>query len=750
MREARTLFESMPERDLVSWTVLISGYVQVGEYREAWGLFRKMCSDGWLRPDQSSFGATVSAVSGMGDLTLLESLRSMALKTGFEGDVVIGTAILNAYTKSCRGLDLGLRFFNDMPVRNEYTWSTMISALSCVGRLVDAVMVFERDPEKSIASMTAMLTGYASNGEIHEARRLFGEIPNPTVVSWNAMLAGYAQNGMLDEALEFFHRMPVKNSISWAALISGCAQNGKNEDALELLAELHGLGTLPSVSSFTSGFFACANIGEIEKGRQLHSLAIKAGTQFNSYVNNGLITMYAKCKNMRDMTHVFKWMRTKDSVSWNSLMAALAQNYMLEEARKVFENMPYHDVVSWTSIISAYVQVEQGDEALKLFLKMLGEGVLPNALTMTSLLSICGSLGAMKLGRQIHGLAAKLGFDLDLFVGNVLITMYFKCGSVDSFLVFDEMAERDTVTWNSMIIGCGQHGFGREAIEFFEKMKAEGILPNHVSFLGVLTACSHGGLVNEGWQYFNSMSKDYGLMPLEGHYACIVDLLGRAGQLHEAEALIESMPIEPDSVVWSALLGACRIHQNVEIGRKVAERLFQMEPQNSGHYVLLSNIYASLQMWDEVEGVRKLMQQQGVKKEPACSWMQIKDRMHYFVTNDKHHEQMGEIHASLKEWYSRLRATGYVPDTKFVLHDVEEEQKENALLYHSEKLAVAYGLMATPEGTPIHIMKNLRICGDCHTFFSFISKVTGREIDIRDGNRFHHFRDGDCTCGNYW
>ncbi|KAF9586875.1 hypothetical protein IFM89_039900 [Coptis chinensis] len=400
----------------------------------------------------------------------------------------------------------------------------------------------------------------------------------------------------------------------------------------------------------------------------------------------------------------------------------------------------------------------------------MASGVKPNSSTVTGLLVTSGSLGARKLGKQIHCLIFKLGLDADVFVGNSLIAMYYKCGCKDGFWVFDEMYEFDIVTWNTILIGCAQNGFGKEAVDIFEKMKADGVLPNQISFLGILCACSHAGLVNEGCSYFNSM-KDYGVVPLEGHYACMVNLLGRAGHLHEAEELIENMPIEPDSVVWAALLGGCRIHQNVELGQKVVERLFQLEPQKTGNYVLLSNIYASLGMWEEVEEVRKMMRDWGVTKEPGISWIQIKNKLLSFVNGDKRQDHIEEVYTILKEFYGRLREVGYVPDTNFVLHDVEEEQKENALLYHSEKLTIGYGLLNThenallyhsekltigygllntPHGTSIQKMKNLRICGDCHSFTKFLSKVTQREIVIRDGNRFHHFQDGSCSCGDYW
>ncbi|XP_065020898.1 pentatricopeptide repeat-containing protein At4g02750-like [Musa acuminata AAA Group] len=679
MVEAKELFEQMHMKDLVSWTVMISGYVMVNEHGKAWRTFLRMHREG-VRPDQSNFTAVISAVVALGNLKLLENLRTLVIKTNFEGDVVVGTAILNAYTKDGGGLDEAVKFFEQMPERNEYSWSTMIATFAHTGLLDDAISIYERDPVKSLASQTAMLTGYAQNGRISAAKILFEQIPNPSVVSWNAMIAGYAQNNMLDEAKQLFHRMPMRNAVSWSAMIAGCAQNGENEEALHLLSELHRLGMLPSLSSLTSGFFASGNIGALEFGRQLHSLSLKAGSQFNSYVNNGLITMYAKCKNIEAVSGVFRWMKARDTVSWNSLITALSQNNMMEDARIAFDKMSKRDVVSWTAIISAYAQAENWNEALKLFLKMLNEGILPNSLTITSVLSACGSLAATNLGRQIHGLTFKMGYDLELFVGNALITMYFKCGCADSFWVFYEMFECDIVTWNSMLAGCAQHGLGREAVEIFEQMKSEQVLPNAVTFLVLLCACSHGGLVDEGWHYFKSMSKVYGIMPSREHYASMVDLLGRAGYLSEAEEFIENMPIEPDSVVWAALLGACRIHQNVELGRRVAERLFDMDPQDSGNYVLLSNLYASLGLWDEVEEVRKLMIDRHVITRPGYSWTQIKKKIKS-VTGNIQQEHIGVIYATMKEFYNNMKDPGYDSDLKSLKYDAEEE--EDAHLYHS-------------------------------------------------------------------
>ncbi|KAF0935667.1 hypothetical protein E2562_035114 [Oryza meyeriana var. granulata] len=749
MVDARNLFEKMPERNLISWTVMISGYGRIENHGTAWDMFRMMQRDG-LVPDQANFASALSAVKGLGNLDVLESLRVLALKTGFERDVVISTAILNVYTRDESALDTAIKFFESMIERNEYTWSTMIAALSHGGRIDAAIAVYERDPLKSIACRTALITGLAQCGRIDDARILFEQITEPIVVSWNAMITGYMQNGMVNEAKELFDKMPFRNTISWAGMIAGYAQNGRSEEALGLLQELHRSGMLPSLSSLTSVFFACSNIGALEIGSQVHSLAVKVGCQFNSFSCNALITMYGKCRNMEYARHVFSRMVTKDIVSWNSFLAALVQNDLLNEAINTFDNMLSRDVVSWTTIISAYAQAEQSNEAMGIFKTMLCEHELPNSPILTILLGVCGSLGASKLGQQIHTVAIKLGMDSELIVANALISMYFKCGCADSHRIFDLMEERDIFTWNTIITGYAQHGLGREAIKMYQHMESAGVLPNEVTFVGLLNACSHAGLVDEGQKLFKSMSQDYGLSPLPEHYACMVDLLGRTGDVQGAEQFIYDMPIEPDTVIWSALLGACKIHKNAEIGKRAAEKLFAIEPSNAGNYVMLSNIYSSLGMWGEVAEVRKIMKQQGVIKEPGCSWMQIKDKMHSFVTGDKQHEQIEDIVATLKELYTLLKATGYVPDTEFVLHDIDEEQKESSLLYHSEKLAVGYCLLVTPKGLPIQILKNLRICGDCHTFIKFVSHVTKRHIDIRDGNRFHHFRNGSCSCEDFW
>ncbi|KAL5574528.1 hypothetical protein UlMin_016227 [Ulmus minor] len=751
MIEARELFDQMEEKNSVSWMVMISGYVEINEHREAWVLFLKMSRSG-TRPDQAVFVTALSAATGLNEVgldRLVESLRTVSMKMGYERDVVVGTALLNAYTRY-RSLDHALKFFELMPERNEYSWTTMIAALSQNGRLQDAVSLYERATDKGVNTRTSMMTAYAQNGMIEEARRIFDEIAKPNVVTWNAMVAGYAQNGMLEEASKMFLRNPFRNAASWGTLISGFVKNGQSRGALKLFAELHRSGTAPNHSSFASALVACGNIGDVEIGQQIHSLAIKRRCQFISFVGNGLISMYAKCKNVEDMLQVFRVMKVRDIVAWNSLVVGLSDNGMLDGARKAFENMPKRDVVSWTAIISAYEQAGQVDVAFKLLFEMLTRGMKPSEVTVISLLNACGCIGELRVGEQIHCLIRKLGLNTRLFVSNALITMYFKCGSLDGLCHFEEMPNIDIVTWNAVLAGCAQNGLGREAVNIFKQMRSVGILPDEISFLGLLCACSHAGLAKEGWAYFNSMSEVYGITPSVNHYTCMVDLLGRAGQLHEAEALIENMPVEPDSVIWEALLRACWIHCNTKLGQRVAERLFRMETAKPRSYVLLYNMYASEGMWEKAGEIKELMKDMGITREPGRSWIQINNKVHSFQMGDKEHNEIEEINLKLKDLYRAFRTRDYGKEMNRVLLDLEEKQKQDELLYHSEKLAVVYGIMSSPNGTPIRIMKNLRICGDCHSFMKFISDITKRNIIIGTGNRFHHFQDGLCSCGDYW
>lgn len=409
------------------------------------------------------------------------------------------------------------------------------------------------------------------------------------------------------------------------------------------------------------------------------------------------------------------------------------------------------NVVSWTSIIACCSQNGKDIEALELFRDMQVEGVKPNAVTIPSLLPACGNIAALMHGKAAHGFSLRNGISSNVYVGSALIDMYAKCGRMQaSRHCFDMMCFRNLVSWNALMAGYGMHGKTNEAINIFQLMLRSGQKPDRVSFTCVLSACSQGGLTEEGRFYFNNVSKTHGIEARMEHYACMVTLLGRSGRLEEAYTMIKQMPFEPDACVWGALLSSCRVHKNVNLGEISAGKLFELEPNNPGNYILLSNIYASKAMWVEVDIVRDMMKGKGLKKNPGCSWIEIKNKVHILLAGDHSHPQMTQIVEKLADLNMEMKRSGYAPHTDFVLHDVEEQDKEQILCGHSEKLAVVLGLLNTSPGFPLQVIKNLRICGDCHAVIKFISMFEQREIFVRDTNRFHHFKGGVCSCADYW
>jgi pentatricopeptide repeat protein len=382
---------------------------------------------------------------------------------------------------------------------------------------------------------------------------------------------------------------------------------------------------------------------------------------------------------------------------------------------------------------------------------MQQEGVEPSSVTFVGVLNACASVVALEEGRLVHQQIVKSGCESNIFVGSSLVDMYAKCGSMEEACkVFNKMPLRNVVSWNAILGGFAMHGHGKEALEHFKQMRAEGVRPDNTTFVCLLSACSHAGLVDEGLRCFESMSTDCMISARLEHYTCMVDLLGHAGRLHEAEAIIKTMPYKPDAAVWKALLDACRVHGNMEMGERIAKQVLKVDPGNAASYVLLSNIYAAVGKWNLSAILQQQRLERGVKKQPGCSWIEVNNKVHMFISNDQDHPNMIDVHTELKRLSQQMHEAGYVPDTSFGLHDMEEEEKASHLCHHSEKLAIAFGLISTPPGTPLRIFKNLHICGDCHTSTKFIAKMLSRTIIVRDAKRFHHFKDGVCSCMDYW
>ncbi|OVA06843.1 Pentatricopeptide repeat [Macleaya cordata] len=557
----------------------------------------------------------------------------------------------------------------------------------------------------------------------------------------------YSSLRRLDYSLSLFNLTHNPNVFFWTSIIHSHTLHGLHQQALIIFSQMLENGVDPNPFTFSSILKSCP----LQPGKALHSQALKFGFDSDVYVRTALLDVYARSGDIVSARQLFDTMPEKSLISLTAMITCYAKHGNVDGARKLFEGMEERDVVCWNVMIDGYTQHGEPNEALALFRQMLSAKVRPNEITVLSVLSACGQLGALESGRWMHSYIENSGIRFNVHVGTALIDMYCKCGSLeDARLVFDRITDKDVVAWNSMIVGYAMHGFSQEALELFSRMCKFGFHPTDITFIGVLRACSHAGLVAEGWDFFRSMKDKHGIEPKIEHYGCMVDLLGRAGFLDEAYKLVESMTIEPDPVLWGTLLGACRLHGNIALGEHIAESLVRNGLANSGTYILLSNMYAAAGNWDGVARMRTMMKDSGVQKEPGCSSIEVNNKVHEFLAGDLKHPKSKEIYVMLEELNLRLKSHGYTPQTDIVLHDIGEAEKEKVLTVHSEKLAIAFGLISTQPGTTIKIVKNLRVCSDCHTVTKLISMITGRKIVVRDRNRFHHFVDGSCSCGDYW
>ncbi|XP_020260291.1 pentatricopeptide repeat-containing protein At1g04840-like [Asparagus officinalis] len=437
--------------------------------------------------------------------------------------------------------------------------------------------------------------------------------------------------------------------------------------------------------------------------------------------------------------------------TWNCLIDGYVKRGDVESAVRVFEEMTGRDVVSWTTVVVGFLHNGDAKRALDMFGRMMEGGVRPNSYTLCSALAACAKIGAVEAGIRIHDYVSRSGFRVNGAIGTALVDMYSKCGKIENAgRVFDEMKDRDVLAYTAMINGWGIHGRWQEALRCFEDMKCSIAEPDDGAFLAALVACQHSGKVELGLKIFDSMRHEYKTEPTVKHYTSVLNLLGRAGRFNEALDLLNSMPIEPDFVLWGALFNACQAHNNVELAELATKKLLKLKPIHSGGYVFLSNVYAGSGRWEDAERVRIDMKSCCVEKSPGWSCIEIGGKSHQFVAGDQSHPQSREIYEKLEEMVSQARASGYKPSTEWVLHNIEEEDKEDSLGWHSEKLALALGLLSTVEGEEITIVKNLRVCGDCHSLMKLVSKLYRRVIILRDIKRFHQFKDRECSCGDYW
>ncbi|KAI4352036.1 hypothetical protein L6164_006325 [Bauhinia variegata] len=724
---ARHVFDEIPRPRVSLWNMMIRAYAWNGPFDEAIHLYYQMLELG-VTPTKFTFPFVLKACSGLQDIKIGREIHDHAEKLGLGSDIYVCTALVDFYAK-CGHLAQAQKLFYGMPHRDIVAWNAMIAGYSLHALHDEIIQLVVQMQQAGIcpnsSTIVAALPTVGQANALRQGKAMHGyairKIFSNDVVVGTGLLDMYAKCQHISYAEKIFNMMSDKNEICWSAMIGGYVICDSTREALSLYDEMvFKYGLNPTPVTLVSILRACAKVTDLNRGKQLHSYTVKSGLDLDTTVGNSLISMYAKCE-------------------------------IVDDAIRFFDEMISKDTVSYNAIISGCVQNGYAEKALLIFNRMQSFGIDLDLTTMLGLLPACSHLAALQHGSCCHCYSVLHGFSTDTSICNALIDMYSKCGKIDiSRKVFDWMQRRDIVSWNTMMVGYGLHGLGMEALSLFHEFRAAGLKPDDVTLIAVLSACSHSGFVKEGKYWFSSMIQDFNIAPGMAHYLCMVDLLARAGHLDEAYIFIQRLPFEPDVRVWSVLLAACRIHRNIEIGEVVSKKIQFLGPESTGSFVLMSNIYSSVGRWDDAAHVRIRQRNQGYKKSPGCSWVEISGVIHGFIGGDQSHPQSASINKKLEELLVQMKKLGYRADSSFVLQDVVEEEKEQILLYHSEKIAVAFGILNISPSKPLIVTKNLRICVDCHTAIKYMTIITKREITVRDANRFHHFKNGMCNCGDFW
>lgn len=659
-------------------------------------------------------------------------VHGAVVNMGLGFDLIMNNDLIGMYGK-CSRMDLACAVFDRMLERNVVSWTALMCGYLHEGNAKGSLALLSEmrysgvKPNEFTFSTSLKACGFlgvVENGmQIHGmcVRSGFGWFP----VVGNATIDMYSKCRRISMAEQLFYEMPFRNLVSWNAMISGHTHEGNGKKSLILFQRMQEQGEVPDEFTFTSTLKACSALGAIQGGTQIHASLITRGFAIsNSNVIAGaIVDLYAKC------------------------------GYLCE-AQKVFDQIEQKNVITWSTIIRGFAQEGKLLEAMDLFRQLRKSVSKVDGFVLSIMVGVFADLALVEQGKQIHCYTFKVPSGFDISVANSIIDMYLKCGlTEEAERLFSEMQVRNVVSWTVMITGYGKHGLGEKAIHLFDKMQLDGIEPDEVAYLALLSACSHSGLVAESQGYFSRLCNNHQMKTNVEHYACMVDILGRAGQLEEAKNLILNMKLAPNEGIWQTLLSACRVHGNLEIGREVGEILFRMGTNNPVNYVMMSNIYAEAGYWKECATVRKLFKAKGLKKEAGKSWVEIGKKVHFFYGGDETHPLTEKIHEVLKEMERRVKEEiGYAHGLRFALHDVEEESKEENLRVHSEKLAIGLVLVCDgmERGGVIRVFKNLRVCGDCHEFIKGLSKILEKVFIVRDANRFHKFEDGSCSCKDYW
>ncbi|KAJ3687731.1 hypothetical protein LUZ61_016895 [Rhynchospora tenuis] len=734
---ALKVFDRIPQRNLVSWNTML-GVFSENEYSDrVIDLFVELLKIGCkqdTRPDEATFVTVLPVCSAEKWIELGESIHGLAIKLSLDSQVRVNNALIDMYSKCGLLLEAEHLFFSRVNFdQSLVTWNAMIGGYARNGNISSSFELLRSlNSTKNLAAneitILNILPACMGPPQLCKLKEMHcflirNELQDTHELLINGLVAAYAKCGSLEYAIKVFDSTHIQTVNLWNALIGGYAQNGDPENAVRFFFDMRANGFQPDSYTIGSLLLACTHLKNLCYSKSLHGFVIRNGLERDTYITISLLSAYVQCGMVSTARVLFDSMNERDMISWNAMLAGYAQN-----------GLPIH--------------------ALDLFRKMqMYIGTKPSTVATVSALMACTDLTIPRLGRELHGFALKFGYTEDAFIGSSIIDMYAKCGLVEeSRTFFDRIKHKDLVHWTVMLTGYGVNGFGKEALELYIELQTEGLKPDEYTYIGLLMACSHSGMVQEGLNYFEEM-KNVRLEPKLEHYACVVDMLGRAGLLTDAAKLLEEMPVRPDGKILSSLLCACRIHGDLNLGQKVLEKLLELEPDKSEHYVLASNLYASFGIWDEVRKLRDKIKEAGLYKDPGCSWIEVGGKVYSFLAGDNDEvipemDKIKEVWLCLEE---RICEIGYIPDTSVVLHEINEEEKLEKLRGHSEKLAISYGLLSSNGIVKkLRVYKNIRMCKDCHNAIKYVTKVLQKAIVVRDNKRFHHFKDGSCSCGDYW
>ncbi|GAB4827074.1 hypothetical protein Ancab_033957 [Ancistrocladus abbreviatus] len=721
--EARRIFDQIANENVFLWNLLINGYSKSGDFREGIYLYNKMkCMD--VEANAYTFSCILKCFSGLGCVEEGEKAHGCLLKLGFGTQITVMNSVIAFYFR-CGRLGNAQKVFDEMFERDVVSWNSMISGYASHGFAQKGLEIFGRMLHLGVvADLTTMVSSLAACADI--GALMLGEMVHGYAIKAcfhremklnNALIGMYAKCGDLSSAIKVFNNIGDKNIVSWSSMIAGYAREGRPSDAIRLFHEMMDQGTKPDTFVMTNILHACASNGLLERGRDIHEYIRKNNMLSDLSVCNALMDMYVKCGCMEDAQSVFNQLSARDTISWNTMIGGYSKNCL-------------------------------PNEALNMFLEMQRE-LKPDKITMACVLPACASLAALRRGKEIHAHVIRKGHFSDQCVANALVDMYAKCGALFlARLVFDLIPCKDLTSWTIMIAGYGMHERGDKAIFTFDQMSDAGVKPNEASFTSILCACAHSGLLDEGRKFYDIMRNDYTIEPQLEHYACMVDLLSRAGKLSEAYKFIKTMPLQPDAKIWGCLLSGCRMHHDVKLAERVADHIFELDPENTRFYVFLADLYAEAKKWEEV---KKIIKKIGHRRDLGCSWIEVRGKVHIFSAGNASDPQSGKIKSLLKRLRIKMTEEGNSPKKKkYALINAEQIESEVAVCGHHETSAMAFGVLNLPRGRIIRVAKNLRICGECHELAKFMSKYCSRDIVLRDSNRFHHFKDGVCSCRGYW